>query len=1392
MANDITSSQLPLAIAYLINGAPKPKYIDLPLDRRIGEPNRNTYVHSNRLPLRLERFSADRLSSSSHLALSLTNPIATIADGLFFYAEALPLPLTTAVVKNKDASTLPLALTRRLNTAKSDFKKPKPKQQKINVEGIFDSVVSTPVLSSSTRSIDAAGVQSLQMGVVRTRVLPKEGYVLSSGLLLPLSSEIEARPKSSRLPFPLRRKLTQFLNRPDISPNNNQYLYPKTFLYSVVSTGVQADLHEQYVATPGFESLLVGAGNIKNARDFVKSFSWVSSEQSSSHSIVNNNKELRPTGFAATLYGSHLSYNLRQFAPLQGKDQSLYGTAYVQGGVKWLYPVGPLTTIISNVKVVNLSANRVLLPAGIAGTAIVPAPIITPHMIYARGIYSTLFGLAVVVPTPVLKHKGVNHLVAGTPTVWYHTRPLAPSGFESYDTGYPKVFDPTQFIQPSAFNRTAIFGDTYAKNVWTFVKGAGAIDSQAIGEWAKLENKNRAYIARGFLSQAFGGQLIKNKSPSIFFHGLPAPTFYNQAIGYRIRTIAPIGFDRLGLGKPVAIKTPELFPHSYIATQFGEQWVSNRTRYVAPYGSSYGANGVPTVWFRFRYARPNSWQSSVLGGGSTITHGVREIIGNGFIRQAYGIGWVSRGTRLLEPAAIYKDQTSNHYVGRHQEIKPVGYIATRFGTRIIPEIQAVYPLGFAGVFGLTTAYLQTQYLQPRGYQTSGEQQAYRWGRQIVYNSAQYIVQNFDGDNGLVPPKWSDWTAIENRNKAIVAIGTNMLRFGYAQIDNGARILEPQGLIGTRFGKSMIAYRIRYLPLQGIEQPHMSDWLVVHNAARVIQPAGEIQSLFGNTELVKTRRYLERIGRIESFESGSPMVAYRIRKLEIERRYSIAPPIIRLPTVDLYTRYVGFNGYETAKYGLASLSIHFRIITPRWTHNEKSGYPALRNVTPELKGRGHDSQEYGNASIRTEWRFVLAKGDADSVVGKPLISDTKQYVFNKGWLSLAPIGNVKVIKTGTNPYITQYVWLNDESGSGAGEGSGISPLIPHVGAPALNQNVLYPKGFITLRAGTAFLWSNNIVIESGIAINGVGTGGIVENSDNVIGVTSGIAPTFNVSDNIRLSPHTIWAVKEAPAQAIRNHDANGLHYVGEIDGEKGSVRYGRPSVESTIRSIFPSAFEYYKRSVFGTPKLDLKTKKVSIDGFRLSKFGIPSIPFTPQAVTIREGIAANVFGVTVFSRPPYTGPQYIKPQGLNELRFGRTYSDNFTRTLMAIGNSSLNMGMSKPSDTPFMWQGLRIGEHVPLIIGGDDTSRHGLTWVSLRVRELVADGFYAFKSEYELSSFSEKMTVKNSDKRLPVTNAIGVEGIYPTSSIGYQDLKFGQRYIRPDGNSDQFRKGGYHA
>ena len=61
--------------------------------------------------------------------------------------------------------------------------------------------------------------------------------------------------------------------------------------------------------------------------------------------------------------------------------------------------------------------------------------------------------------------------------------------------------------------------------------------------------------------------------------------------------------------------------------------------------------------------------------------------------------------------------------------------------------------------------------------------------------------------------------------------------------------------------------------------------------------------FGLPEIRNTRRYFPYVTAGEQAEFGLSMVAYRVRELTFDNRYTIAPPLIPLPEVKLQKRYV---------------------------------------------------------------------------------------------------------------------------------------------------------------------------------------------------------------------------------------------------------------------------------------------------------------------------------------------------------------------------------------------------------------------------------------------------------------------------------------------------------
>lgn len=1169
-------------------------------------------------------------------------------------------------------------------------------------------------------------------------------------------------------------------------------------------------------ANIGFDTSVYGQLTISNKDSYLLASSWSSSNFSIATSVRLTRVALAVSGFTTLEmpkpnviktgqdargvgalgikpigFGAAKIYNGRQYIVNESKTHSLYGKAYLKGGVRWLKPAPFLSQLIGLSKLTNTAANRRLIVSGIPLTPM-PRPVITPHMIYARGISAGLFGVSKLIPTPVIRARGVQQSLFSDPTVWFHTRPVTTRAIDAYESGYPKVFDPTQFVYSAGINRSAIFGDVYIKNNNSYVSVFG-VDTLDVGIWATALNRNRSIAATSVLPAPVGDSAIRNKSPSIFYNGIEPPVFNAPAIGSYIRYINTPGINLLTLGNIRVIKTPELKPAGFDASRISAPTVSNYTRYVKPAGREYSAVGIATAWFRYRYVTAKSFYQPKHG-KPDLSHGVREIIVPGFRRDSYGQGnAIEYSTRLIEAQGIDSATYSNHMVGGLRFILAQGYVATLFGTRVIPVSKTVSPQGFTGVFGLLTTYLKTQYVKAQGYLSAGDQPAFRWGDLKAYNSRQYVeLQTFD-DSELTPPAWSDWTLIENRNKTIGTIGMPQQRFGYSQIDNNAELLTVASIEAPVIGakkSNMISYRIRKLMTEGIDAPVTSSWGVVYNDARVVGPMGFGAESFGNPNAVKTRRYFNYIGNIESFESGTPMVAFAIRTLDIEKRHSIEPPIIRLPVVDLYTRYVGFRGYETAAYGTPALSIHFNIITTRWSHRDKGGMPTLKNLTPELLTYGRDASEFGVSELRTQWRKVNVVGDNTVLFGLSRIADTKQHILVRGWLD-TNIGKIqKIVRTGSNPYSVQNIWLNGEGSNNGGYGI-YQSVVPR---PSLGQNVIYVDGIKPLRGyGNAYVWSNTLFVDSGIAIHSVSENVKVFNSLQFLDLNNGQPIESRIAVGTpRLSPHTIYAVAEAPSQAQFNHGAKDLHYVGETNEYPAGERFGKPAIWDSLQTI-KEAGKKGVSSVFGIPRASLSRHVIYPDEWRSANFGLFSIPFTLKNIKLRGGIKEDKVSSDLrVYRGRYLGPQTIRAGNLVFTGMGRVDLSNYIRTLQAKGNNQLLMGASKQKDYPFMWQGLRIGERVESSIGAGDTSIFGATTrIELYIRELNIKGFNAFSSTYDPTMFDGKMVVRNRKTEVREPRYIMVNAISETST-GLPSAMLGQHFIRPDGNSNQFRKGGYHA
>lgn len=109
------SKSLPLLLERSISIQPDANKLSLPLDRKLGELSRYTYVYADSLPLRMERRISEQPAPNA-LYLALSQPLGTLAPVMYVTSNALPLPLSVPISERSASNVLPLSMTRKLGT----------------------------------------------------------------------------------------------------------------------------------------------------------------------------------------------------------------------------------------------------------------------------------------------------------------------------------------------------------------------------------------------------------------------------------------------------------------------------------------------------------------------------------------------------------------------------------------------------------------------------------------------------------------------------------------------------------------------------------------------------------------------------------------------------------------------------------------------------------------------------------------------------------------------------------------------------------------------------------------------------------------------------------------------------------------------------------------------------------------------------------------------------------------------------------------------------------------------------------------------------------------------------------------------------------------------------
>lgn len=1101
-----------------------------------------------------------------------------------------------------------------------------------------------------------------------------------------------------------------------------------------------------------------------------------------------NTAYIAPSGFVDTHFSWAKTYNLKQILVLNGFYATLFGQPFLWGGVKYVEFGGINQSIVSNPTVINTTANQEIKPYSETYTGF-GALHVSPRTVFPYGILGTQIGIGNVQFPP--RPNGFESSTYGTPWVSRSPRLYNALGFESFISGYGKVFDPTQKIGVTGVNTViagGVFGDIRVRNARRFVNSIG-FNAYEAGNWSNIFSNRRELVLSGSKHSLFGEQRIWNKTPSFTPLSVDHMLFGQQYIAYAIRKLMVSGFNLNRFGNALFTKTPSFAPIGIDAPEIPKPTISDAVRYLYQEGSSSFKSGQPTIWFRYRTLKFVGFES-LSSGLPKLEHINRAININGFDSlDNSSYAWVSYKLRRIEVPSIQKaNYASNHQVGRHQKIWPEGFVDTKFGTRIIPESKSIYPYNPpTTIFGSQKVELLKRFLRPSSFGAMVGLSGDAIGRLSIWNKRQFINQYFIADSGLVPPKQDGWLLVENKNKVLHTTGNTHTRYGYTKIDNKATQILPIGIVPIEPSKPMISDRIRKIKSQSIDAPVFSKWAVVWINASVIKPSGSNHSTFGKSKLENTRRYYPYIGGFESSQFGKGMVSFKIRHLSFEHRYTIGPIYLPLPKIELHTNYIDPLDVDMSSYGVPELVIHRNIITPRWTHKDIFGLETnIWNLTPELKQRGRDSSEFGVAKFRLQWERYNIDGYVASLFGKTDIAFRDRSFSVTGFTQYGS-GIHVVTKTGAPPYSKQYIYLNGQLNSydefDPDKGDGIKPPDPQVSNPSLKSNVIFTESFVGTMFGRLFAQSNGILVRPGLQELTV--------SEPTVSLSKRVIFPESIKSNSvvgkpRLSPWTIYAVAEAPQQAIENHEPRNLHYVYSMEV------FGETTVENKHRKIYVDRNDSYGNrymTSFGAVNIALKRHFIQPKGFLAQRHGVHVFGPYNLELKVFESPFTELFGNPAV-KFPFDGntKQYIRPIGMDSKTINKPVIDFRNRLIRPVAFDSQALGYSRYPDTPYMWQSLRIGELIKGNYAGFEALIFGKQSISLRVRELRVTGFNSYDDSFSMGGFNQKLTVKLVPKpSVPVQlKAVG----FVSSNYGVPNIKPAVHYIRPDGNADQYRKGAF--
>ena len=185
------ASSLQLRLERAISPGRLSNALELPLDRKLGELSRYTYVYADALPLRLERRISEQPAPNA-LYLTLSQPLGTLAPPRYVTSNTLPLPLSVLIADQPASNVLPLGMTHKLGTVTGSYVSPPVSNDvDISVNAIADLDFTASVSATAeliTVNVSVVAIANLNFTASATAIYDANVF---RGLTADISSDMQ-------------------------------------------------------------------------------------------------------------------------------------------------------------------------------------------------------------------------------------------------------------------------------------------------------------------------------------------------------------------------------------------------------------------------------------------------------------------------------------------------------------------------------------------------------------------------------------------------------------------------------------------------------------------------------------------------------------------------------------------------------------------------------------------------------------------------------------------------------------------------------------------------------------------------------------------------------------------------------------------------------------------------------------------------------------------------------------------------------------------------------------------------------------------------------------------------------------------------------------------------